>query len=70
MEALHGLLMLYDSRRVLGPLFKTNDVVINVSLKFQTLISETCQNFLLKICEELFSFIFQQKIPVYMVIKS
>ena len=49
--------------------------LVNVSLKFQTLISEICQYFLLKKCEKLlhcksFSFFFQQKISVYLVIKS
>ena len=48
--------------------------LVNVSLKFQTLISEICQYFLLKTCEafalqKLLSF-FQQKISVYLVIKS
>ena len=33
-------------------LFKTNNIV-NVSLKFQTLISEICQYFLLENCEKL-----------------
>ena len=48
--------------------------LVNVSLKFLTLISEICQYFLSKKCEKafavqkLFSF-FQQKISVYLVIK-
>ena len=49
-------------------LFITNDVV-NVSLKFQTLISQICQYFLLKKCEKLLSYL-QQKILLYLVIKS
>ena len=43
--------------------------LVKVSLKFQTLISEICQYFLLKKCEKLLSF-FQQNISVYLVIKS
>ena len=43
--------------------------LVNVSLKFQTLISEIRHYFLLKKCEKLLSF-FQQKISVYLVIKS
>ena len=46
-------------------LFETNDVVVNVSLKFQTLISNICQYFLLKKCVLIFS----TKISVYLVIK-
>ena len=34
-------------------LFKTNDVLVNISLKFQTLISDICQIFLLKKCKKL-----------------
>ena len=41
---------------------------VNVSLKFQMLISEICRFTLLKKCEKLFLF-FQQKISVYLVIK-
>ena len=48
---------------------KLTTSLVNVSLKFQTLISEICQYFLLKKCEKLLSF-FQQKISVYLVIKS
>ena len=52
---------------------KQTTSLVNVSLKFQTLISEKCQNFLLKKCEKLvqklLSF-FQQKISLYSVIKS
>ena len=47
--------------------------LVNVSLKFQMLISENCQNFLLKKCEKLLQKLlsfFQQKISVYLVIKS
>ena len=43
--------------------------LVNVWLKFQMLISQTCKYFLLKKCEKLLSF-FQQKISVYLVIKS
>ena len=43
--------------------------LVNVSLKFRLLISEIHQYFLLKNCEKLLSF-FQQKIIVYLVIKS
>ena len=42
--------------------------LVNVWLKFQMLISQICQYFLLKKCEKLLSF-FQQKISVYLVIK-
>ena len=53
---------------------KLTTSLVNVSLKFQMLISQICQYFLLKKCEKLlllklFSF-FQQKISVYLVIKS
>ena len=48
---------------------KLMTVLVNVSLKFQMLISQIHQYFLLKKCEKLFSF-FQQKISVYLVIKS
>ena len=49
--------------------------LVNVSLKFQTLISQICQYFLLKKCEKLlqcksFSHFLQQKISVYLVVKS
>ena len=47
--------------------------LVNVSLKFQTLISNVCQYFVLKNFEKLLhakaSLIFQQKI-VYLVIRS
>ena len=44
--------------------------VVNVSLKFQNLISEICQYFLLKNCEKLLHFsFFQQKMSVYLVMK-
>ena len=54
---------------------KLTTSLINVSLKFQTLISEICQYFLLKKCEKLskcksFFHFFKQKISVYLVIKS
>ena len=46
-------------------LFKTKDVVVNVSLKFQTLISEICHYFLLKhmrsFCRAKASLIFSTK---------
>ena len=42
--------------------------LVNDSLKFQTLISQIGQYFLLKKCEKLLSF-FLQKISVYLVIK-
>ena len=45
--------------------------LVNVSLNFQELMSQQCQYFLLKKCEKLsFSHFFQQKILVYLVIKS
>ena len=49
-------------------------LLVNMSLKFQTLISQIGQYFLLKKCEKLlqcksFSHFFQQKISVYLVIK-
>ena len=43
--------------------------LVNETLKFQTLIFQICQYFLLKKCEKLLSFC-QQKISVYLVIKS
>ena len=43
---------------------KIMTLLVNILLKFQTLISEICQYFLLKKCEKLLSF-FQQKISVY-----
>ena len=43
--------------------------LVNVSLKFQTLISEICHYFLLKKCEKLLHSFFQEKISVYLVIK-
>ena len=51
--------------------------LVNVSLKFQMLISEICKDFLLKnvrmkeafAVQKLLSF-FQQKVSVYLVIKS
>ena len=45
---------------------KLTTSLVNVSLKFPTLISNTCQYFLLKKCEKLFS----TKISEYLVIKS
>ena len=51
---------------------KLTTSLVNVSFKFQTLISNICQYFLLKKCmkllQKLLSF-FQQKISVYLVIK-
>ena len=49
--------------------------LVNVSLKFQTLISEIRLYFLLKKCEKLlhcksFSHFFNKKISVYLVVKS
>ena len=46
--------------------------LVNVSLKFQTLISQICQYFLSKKCEKLLQLLsfFQQKISLYLVIKS
>ena len=35
--------------------------LVNVSLKFQTLISEICQNFLLNKCEKSFSHLYSTK---------
>ena len=48
---------------------KLTTSLVNVSLKFQTLISETSHYFLLKKCEKLLSY-FQRKISVNLVIKS
>ena len=48
---------------------KLTTSLVKVSLNFQELISQICQYFLLKKCEKLLSF-FQQKISVYLVIKS
>ena len=53
---------------------KLTTSLVNVSLKFQTLISQIHQYFLLKKCEKLlqcksFSHVFQQKNSVYLVIK-
>ena len=55
-------------------LFKTVDVV-NVLIKFQKLISEKCQNFLLKKCEKLFhcksiSHFFNKNMCIWFNIKS
>ena len=52
---------------------KLTTSLVNVSLKFQTLISQTCKYFLLKKCEKLlqcksFSH-FLKKLSVYLVIK-
>ena len=57
-------------------LFEINDAdsSVNVSLKFQTIIPNICQYFLLEKCEKLLqckSFsLFSTKISVYLVIKS
>ena len=53
---------------------KLTTSLVNVSLKFQTLIAEILQNFLLKNCEKLlhcksFSHFFQEKISMHLVIK-
>ena len=54
---------------------KLTTSLVNVSLNFQKLISQTCQYFVEKKCEafalqkQLLTF-FQQKISVYLVIKS
>ena len=47
---------------------KLTMLLVNVSLKFQTLITNKSQYFLLKNCQKLLSF-FQQKFSVYLVIK-
>ena len=47
---------------------KLTTLLVNVSLKFQTLRYAIYQYFLLKKCEKLVLF-FQQKISVYLVIK-
>ena len=39
--------------------------LVNVSLKFQTLISNVCQYFLLKKCEKLLSFFSTKNISVF-----
>ena len=44
--------------------------LVNEMLKFQTLISQICQYFLLKKCEKLLHSFFQQKISVYFVKNS
>ena len=44
--------------------------LVNISLKFQMLISEMCQYFLLKkMCEAKLLSFFEQKISAYIVIK-
>ena len=53
---------------------KLTMLLVNETLKFQMLISQTCQNFLLKKCEKLFqcisfSHFFNKNIPVYLVMK-
>ena len=52
---------------------KLTTSLVNVSLKFKTLMSQICQYFLLKnlrsFCKS-FSNFFQQKISVFLVIKS
>ena len=54
---------------------KLTTSLVNVLLKFQTLISEICQSFLLKKCEKLLHSLqkllsfFSNKISVYLVIK-
>ena len=51
---------------------KLATALVNVSLKFQRSISEILHYFLSKKCEKLLQFLsfFQQKISVYLVIKS
>ena len=51
---------------------KLTTSLVNFSLNFQKLISQICQYFLLKKCEEFlqFSHFFQQKISMYLVIRS
>ena len=54
---------------------KLTTSLVNVSFKFQTLISNICQDFLLKKCEKLlhcksFSHFVNKNIYVYLVIKS
>ena len=52
---------------------KLTTSLVNVLLKFQTLISNIRQYFLLKKCEKLLQKLlsfFQQKISVYLVMKS
>ena len=57
--------------RISGPgCSKLTTSLVNVSLKFQTLISEICQYFLLKKCEKLlqcnsFSHFFNKNISVF-----
>ena len=48
---------------------KLTTLLVNVSLKFQMLISAICHYLLSKKSQKLLSF-FQQKISVYLVIKS
>ena len=47
---------------------KLTTSLVKVSLKFQKLLSQIRQYFLLKKCEKLLSF-FQQKISVFLVLK-
>ena len=62
-----GLVM--DSSHRSGPgCSKLTTSLVNVSLKFQTLISQICQYFLLKKCEKLLQC--KKNISVYLVIKS
>ena len=51
---------------------KLTTSLVNISLNFQKLISQICQYFLLKKCEKLLKLLsfFQQKISVFLVIKS
>ena len=61
----------FDTMYSKGPsCSKLTTSLVNVSLKFQTLISQIRQYFLMKKCEKLklLSFL-QQKISVYLVIK-
>ena len=49
-QLLHGALSSNTTadKKSRARLFKTNDVFVNVSLKFQTLISQICQYFFMK----------------------
>ena len=65
----------YRCHKATGPgCSKLTMSLVNVLLKFQMLISEVCQYFLLRKCEKAFSLqklltFFQQKISVYLGIK-
>ena len=62
--------VMLELKRTPGPsCSKLTTLLVNDSLKFQTLISQICQYFLLKQCEKLLQLLsfFQQKISVYLV---